>query len=166
MLNVTRPSARLVGGALIGVMVLGSAIGAEAATKKKPAKHKAPVKVTRTVKLSYTGGCTADIVAVGASERGTCSSFGAGGWNLPLKATEKYVTVTVTDASGRAVPGAFWETGGTGGTSKTVPFCGAMKDYVAPTGTATLALDAVGVVTSCPGLATQGTVTVVFSNLP
>ena len=37
MLNVQRPSARLIGGALVGVMVLGSAMGAEAATKKKSA---------------------------------------------------------------------------------------------------------------------------------
>jgi len=164
MLNVSRPSARLVGGALVATMVLGSAMGAEAATKKK--KHKAVVKTTRTVKLSYTGGCTVETPAGGASERGQCSSFGAGGWDLPLKAGEKYVTVTVTDNSGRATSGAFWETGGTAGTSKTVPFCGAMKDYAPPTGTATLALNAVGAVADCPGAATQGTVTVVFSNLP
>ena len=57
MINFHRPSARLIGAALVGVMVLGSALGAEAATKKKAKK---PVKVTRTVTLSYTGGCTID----------------------------------------------------------------------------------------------------------
>lgn len=165
MVGFTRPSARLIGGALVGVMVLGSAISAEAATHHKK-KVRKPVKVTRTVTLSYTGGCTLDLVAVGASERGTCSSVGAAGWDLPLKTGEKYVTVTVTDASGRATPGAFWEAGGAGGTSTTVPFCGAIKDYVPQTGTATLALDAVGAITACPGLATEGTVKVVFSNLP
>ena len=162
--HARRPSARLIGGALVVLMIFGTALGADASTKKH---HKAVVKkTTRTVKLSYTGGCTLDIVAVGASERGQCSSVGAAGWDLPLKAGEKYVSVTVTDHSGRATPGAFWETGGTGGTSKTVPFCGSTKDYTAPAGTVTMALDAVGAIAGCPGLATQGTVTVVFSNLP
>ena len=164
MFNVQRPSARLIGGALVGVMVLGSALGAEAATKKK---HKKPVKVTRTVTLKYSGGCSLDTPLVGASLQGDCAGYGAAGWALPAKATEKYVSVTVVDSSGRKTPAAFWEPNGPNGTSTTTDFCASMKDYVVPgSGTVTLALDAVGIRTSCPGLATQGTVTVVFSNLP
>lgn len=164
MIKMHRPSARLIGSALVGVLVLGSALGAEAATKKKPKK---PVKVTRTVTLSYTGGCTLETPAVGASLQGTCSNAGAAGWEMATKTGEKYVTVSVTDASGRATAGAFWEAGGANGTSTTTKFCGAMKDYVVPVGsTVKLALDAVGATTACPGFATQGTVKVVFSNLP
>jgi hypothetical protein len=153
------------GGALIGVLVLGSAVGAEAATKKKAKK---PVKVTRTVSLSYTGGCSIESPAGGASPQGDCASFGAGGWVIPTKSTEKYASVTVVDSSGRTIGGAFWEPGGTGGTSVTTDFCGALKDYSVPVGLGhvTLALDAVYVATDCPGVATQGTVKVVFSNLP
>ena len=164
MINVQRPSARLIGGALVGVMVLGSAIGAEAATKKKAKK---PVKVTRTVTLSYQGGCSLDTPAVGASLQGDCATYGFGGWEIPTKAGEKYATVTVTDSTGRATAGAWWEAGGPNGTSTTTDFCGSMKDYSVPVGgSVKLALDAVGIRTDCPGLATQGTVKVVFSNLP
>lgn len=164
MFEAKRPGARLIGGALVGVMIFGTALGADAATKKKPRK---PVKVTRTVTMKYTGGCTVDTPAVGASGRGDCASAGAGGWDIPTRPSEKYATVTVTDASGRATSGAFWEPGGANGTSNTIPFCGSIKNYVVPvSGSVTLALDAVGAVTTCPGLATQGTVKVVFSNLP
>jgi hypothetical protein len=157
---------RLMGAALVGVMVLGSAVGAEAATHKKKAVKK-PVKVTRTVTLSYTGGCTIDTPAVGASPQGDCAGFGAAGWQLPTKTGEKFASVTVTDASGRVTSGAFWEPGGAGGTSTTTDFCGSIKNYAVPVGgSVTLALDAVGAVAACPGFATQGTVKVVFSNLP
>lgn len=162
MFEGNRPSARLIGGALVCLMVLGSALGAEAATKKKPRK---PVKVTRTVTLSYVSGCTADTPAGAASETGNCATFGGGGWDLTTKPTEKYATVTVTDATGRNVGGAFWE--GSGTNSSTTDFCGSLKNYVVPAGGAVkLALDALGATTKCPGLATQGTVKVVFSNLP
>ena len=164
MIDFKRPSARLIGGALVGVLVLGSAVGAEAATKKKAKK---PVKVTRTVTLNYTGGCTIDTPAVGASLQGYCSSAGAAGWVIATKAGEKYASVTVSDASGRSTSGAFWEAGGPNGTSTTTDFCGSIKNYAVPAGgSVTLALDAVGAVAACPGFATQGTVKVVFSNLP
>ena len=164
MIDSQRPSARLIGGAVVGLMVLGSAVGAEAATHKKAKK---PVKVTRTVTLTYTGGCTVE-AGVGASPQGDCASFGAAGWVLPLKKGEKYASVSVVDASGRAAAGSFWEPDGPNGTSTTTDFCGSLKDYVVPpTDTSvTIALDAVGVRTSCPGTVTQGTVKVVFSNLP
>jgi hypothetical protein len=162
MFDGNRPSARLIGGALVGVMVLGSALGAEAATKKKVKK---PVKVTRTVTLKYAGGCSIETPAVVGSLTSSCSTVGAAGYAVATKATEKYVTVTVTDATGRAVPGAFWE--GSGTTSSTNDFCGALKNYVVPAGgSVKLALDAVGGRRACPGVATQGTIKLVFSNLP
>lgn len=168
MINVQRPSARLIGGALVGVMVLGSAIGAEASTHKKKAKK--PVKVTRTVTLSYNGGCTAEVSAGGASTAGSpgaCSSVGAANWSLTPKVGEKFISITVTDASGRSVPGQFWEKGSGTGNDTEIPFCGAMKNYQFPIGSPVLLdLDAAGAVASCPGFATQGTIKAVFSNLP
>jgi hypothetical protein len=166
MIKIQRPSVRVTGAALIGVMVLGSAVGAEAATHKKKAAKK-PVKVTRTVTFQYTGGCSVETPAVGLSSPVACSSFGAGGWVIPTKAGEKYATVSVVDNSGRTIGGAFWEPGGAGGTSVTTDFCGSLKDYAVPVGgSVTLKLDAVLVATDCPGIATQGTVKVAFSNLP
>ena len=166
MLNVQRPSARLIGGALVGVMVLGSAMGAEAATKKKPKK---PVKHTRTVTMNYTGGCTAEAWPSPGNGGGgsvVCPA-GAAGYTMQAKPGEKFVSITVTDASGRKVPGQFWEKGGGTANDTEIAFCGAMKNYQFPAdGSVLLDLDAVGAVTSCPGTATQGTIKLVFSNLP
>jgi hypothetical protein len=162
MFDGNRPSARLIGGALVGVMVLGSALGAEAATKKKVKK---PVKVTRTVTLTYNGGCSIETPAVVGSLTSSCGQFGAAGWAVPTKAAEKFATITVKDATGRGVPGAFWE--GSGTNSTTTDFCGALKNYVVPAGgSVKLALDAIGGRQSCPGTATHGTITIAFSNLP
>jgi len=158
MLNHARPGARAIGAAVVAILVLGSAVGAEAATKKKVVKH------TRAVTLTYRGGCTVDDPAVSASDTSGCSMFGAAGWQVPAKSTERFVTVTVTDATGQKVPGAFWT--GSGANGHTTAFCGSMKDYGVPQGGVVLALDAIGAVTKCPGLATQGTVKLVFSNLP
>ena len=164
MITISRPSVRLIGGALVGVMVLGSAVGAEAATHKKKAAKK-PVKVTRTVSLSYISGCTVDTPGGALSDTSGCSTFGGGGWAVPTKPGEKYASVVVTDSSGRATAGAFWEGSGANGT--TTDFCGSLKNYVVPVGgSVRLALDAVGATTKCPGFATQGTVKIVFSNLP
>jgi len=160
MFDDKRPGARLIGAALVGVMIFGTALGAEAATKKK---HKV-VRHTRTVTLSYKGGCSVDTPEGAVSDTSGCSGFGGGGWEVPTQAGEKYVSVTVTDATGRNVAGAFWE--GSGTNSTTTDFCGSMKDFTAGPGSVVLALDAVGARTACPGLATQGTVKLVFSNLP
>jgi hypothetical protein len=159
MLNHARPSVRAIGAAVVATLVLGSAVGAEAATKKKKV-----VRHIRTVTLNYRGGCTVDDPAVSASDTSGCSTFGAAGWQVPAKSTEKFVTVTVTDATGQKVPGAFWT--GSGANGHTTSFCGSMKDYGVPAGGVVLALDAVGAIAACPGLATQGTVKLVFSNLP
>lgn len=165
MLNVNRPSARLIGGSLVAVMVLGSALGAEAATKKK-AKHKAVVKTTRTVTLKYSGPCGLDTPAILGGFGDTCTPYGAAGWVLQAKPTEKFVSISVKDSSGSQVPGDFWEKGGGTANDTAIPFCGAMKDYTVPSG-GSIQLDLpVNVAAKCPGFPTQGTVTLVFSNLP
>ena len=161
-MSANKPSVRLIGSALVGVMIFGTALGAEAATKKKAKK---PVRHTRTVTLSYVSGCTVDTPAGAASETGNCATFGGGGWDITARPGEKFVSIAVKDASGRNVGGAFWE--GSGTNSTTFDFCGSLKNYVAPAdGAIKLALDAVGATTKCPGGATQGTATLVFSNLP
>jgi hypothetical protein len=162
MIGTQRPTARVVGAAVVAAMVLGSAVGAQAATRKKAKKR--VVRHTRTVTLTYTGGCTVEDPVVTGSDTSGCSSFGGGGWAVPTRAGERFVTATVTDATGQQVPGAFWT--GSGTKSNADAFCGAVKDYRFAPGSVVLALDAVGATPACPGLATQGTVRLVFSNLP
>src|SRR3954451_17857832 len=162
-----KPGVRLIGSALDGVMIFGTALGAEAATKKKVVKK--PVKHTRTVTLSYTGGCTVDLDA-GASEGfatpGACSVIGAANEAQTAKVGEKFVSIAVKDASGRSVPGEFIEKGSGTGNDTAIRFCGAMKNYQFPAdGSVSVSLDAAGAVSACPGFATQGTITLVFSNL-
>jgi len=163
-----KPGVRLIGSALVGVMIFGTALGAEAATKKKVVKK--PVKHTRTVTLAYKGGCTAEINAGGASgggSLGACSTLGAANYSLTAHPGEKFVSITVADATGRQVPGQFWEKGSGTANDTEIAFCGAMKNYQFPgDGSILLDLDAIGAVSSCPGTATQGTITLVFSNLP
>src|SRR4051812_28761252 len=159
-----KPGVRLIGSALVGVMIFGAALGAEAATKKKVKK---PVKHTRTVTLTYKGGCTVESPAATGSPN-ACGTLGLAGYSLAARSGEKYVSVKVADASGRLVPGQFWEQAADPLANDTeIPFCGALKNYQFPPGTPIdLNLDAVGGVRACPGAATQGTITLVFSYLP
>jgi hypothetical protein len=76
------------------------------------------------------------------------------------------LTVKVKDATGRPVPGQFWVKSSKVANDTEIAFCGALKNFQFPTPNILLDLDAIGGVTSCPGLATSGTITLVFSNLP
>jgi len=155
--------ARVIGALVVASLVLASAVGAEAATKKKVVK-----RTTRTVTLTYTGGCTIEAWDGGsgvASRPGACSSAGAADWTLAAKKGERYLTIKAVDASGLSVPGDIWVQG-SGLLSTEYQFCGATKDFKLPAPSFDLALDSVGAVRSCPGLATSGKITVVFSNLP
>jgi hypothetical protein len=163
MMQRHRPGARLIGSAVIATLVLGSAVGAEAATKKKVVKH------TRTVTLNYRGGCTVEAntpVVTGAASPGACTAFGGASYTLAARRGEKYLTVKVKDATGRPVPGQFWVKSSKVANDTEIAFCGALKNFQFPTPNILLDLDAIGGVTSCPGLATSGTITLVFSNLP
>lgn len=151
--------------ALVSTAALSLALSATAdAAKKPPAK---PKKVTRTVTLKYQGGCT--VAAMGAAAApGACTTIGAASFpDVAAFKGEKYVTVTVADASGKAVPGELWYKGTTTGGDTRIPFCGSTKNFKLDNGgDFTMDLDAVNVDTACPGAATQGTVTIVYSNLP
>jgi hypothetical protein len=154
--------ARLIAGGLIATTVLATAVGAEAATKKKSTKV---VKHTRTVTLTYNGGCTIE-VPVGAAAPGQCAAIGAASYDLTAQKGEQYVSVSVSDGSGQTVPGQFWITGSSVGGDTEIPFCGSLKDFKFPVASFSLDLDAIGLVASCPGAATSGTIKLTFSNLP
>jgi hypothetical protein len=158
MLKFTRPSHRVLGGAVVATLVLGSAVGAEAAAKK-------PVKHTRTVKVAYTGGCgiVVNVAGSGASAApGNCVLGGT--YDVTPNKGEKYVTLTVSDATGRPVGGEIW-TVSNGTSSQNQPFCGGVKDFIL-TGGVTVDLNTPALDSTCPGGATQGTLTIAYSNLP
>ena len=151
--------------ALISTAAVSFALSATADAAKKP------VKKTRTVTLKYTGGCTIDLgtpLVNAAASPAACTSAGAASFpDVAAYKGEKYVTVTVADASGRPVPGELWFKGSSVGNDTQVAFCGSLKNYKLDLGgDFTMDLDAVGAVVSCPGTATQGTVKIVYSNLP
>jgi hypothetical protein len=162
MFATSATGARLIAGGLIATTLLATAVGAEAATKKKPVKV---VKHTRVVTLSYRGGCTVE-VPVGAATPGQCAAIGAASYSLTAQKGEQYVSVSVTDATGRSVPGQFWIQGSQVAGDTEIAFCGSMKNFKFPVPAFDLDLDAVGLVASCPGVATSGTIKLTFSNLP
>src|SRR4051812_50071794 len=110
MFGDKRPGARLIGGALVGVMIFGTALGAEAATKKV----KKPVKHTRTVTLKYTGGCTVDLDAggnKGFATPGARTLVGAAHEGQTAKPGGKEGSIAGKEASGRTLPGGVIEKG-------------------------------------------------------
>src|SRR4051794_2924644 len=82
MFTFDRVSTRLIGAAAIAALVVGTGVGADAATKKK--KHKPIIRVS---KIAYQGGCGIDL-AVAAATPGTCVLGGS--YVLALKPGEKY----------------------------------------------------------------------------
>ncbi|HET7312659.1 MAG TPA: hypothetical protein VFJ17_15185 [Mycobacteriales bacterium] len=155
MFKIDRVSTRLIGGVAIGTMIVGSAMGAEAATKKKK-----PKPIIRTEKIPYQGGCGIDL-AVAQATPGSCV-LGAS-YDLSLKKGEKYISISVADDVSPDVPGILWL--GTGLNAPNQAFCSTIKNFPAA-GTAP-SLDLFdGPDASCAGSAFTGTVTVTFSSNP
>jgi hypothetical protein len=166
MRSLRRPGYRALGFLVMGSLLVGSAAGAEAATKKKKV-----VKHTRVVTLKYTGACTVagNTPAVTfAFSSSSCPPGAADYSGFDAQPGEKYLTVKVTDSTGRPVHGELWLTTGSGtaANDKNQEFCGALTDYLLTQRTFSLDLDAATVDASCPGGATSGTITATWSNLP
>jgi len=159
--KLDRVPARLIGGAAIAALVVGTGVGAEAATKKK--KHKAK-SIVRVVKMSYQGGCGVTARASGNGPSATPGQCALGdSYDLALKPGEKYLSVSVADDNMPGVPAVLWLS--TGLNAKNQAFCTAIKNFPALGTQPSLDLFD-GVDTDCPGSATQGTITVTFSSKP
>ncbi|MGI8775032.1 MAG: hypothetical protein ACR2KQ_08485 [Actinomycetota bacterium] len=150
---------------LILIMVLGLILGAvstaEAGKKKKKKKQK---KVEREATGTYTSTI---VVAVG-----TCSQQDAVNCvRIPSGPDEKYITATVTDATGQGVPVAVKaDLDGDNSTEKLYgTFCGETEEpiEVDPGVEVTfwVGVTADTAALACPP-ATEGSIDVVFSNLP
>jgi hypothetical protein len=146
--------------AVLLAIAVPAASTASAATKKKPRK---PVKHVRTISFTYSNPCAVTI--------NSAAVYGPGASNCPTdfqistSKTEKYMSVTITDKTGQAVPVTFVEDAVASSASWEV-ICGkSVNTDVAPSDTYDLN-PAFSIGDTCPVSATQGTVTVKLSNLP
>ena len=154
MLKPERVSTRLIGGLAIATMVAGSAVGAEAATKKK---HR---PIIRVQKIAYQGGCGIDLAAAQATP-GQCVIGDS--YDLALRPGEKFISVAVADDVSPDVPGILWL--GTGLNAPNQAFCTTIKNFPAAGTQPSLDLFD-GPDASCAGSAFTGTITVTFSSNP
>lgn len=137
---------------------------ATAATKKKTVKK--PVKHVRTITFKYSNPCGFTLNSrAGYGPGGTITSECPAAAQVSTSKTEKYMSVTITDATGQAVPVTFVEDA----SATTVAWeivCGKATNLeVSPSDTYDLN-PVVSIGDTCPVPPTQGTVTVKLSNLP
>lgn len=158
-------TAGLLAGALVGPADAGK-------KKKKPAPPPAPVKVERVVEVEYavpnlglaTDGAAAGVCMLDVNNPGNCVS-------VPLQAGEAYVKVEAADATGQKVFGFLsqGDTDGDGVGNLYGDFCGAHEEPVEMLSqSVALQLNVYnGARGACvPSIATSGTLTVTFSNIP
>jgi hypothetical protein len=150
--------------AVLAVVALtATAGGASAATKPKSA----PKKHSRTLTLTYTsaGVTTHSLTGVGSMQScppagfNNCLTFSTG-------RDEKYISISAKDGTGQPVGISFYPGGGSGVSTESF-VCGSATNVDIASGTDwSLSPDSATVDPACPGVATQGTVTVVLSNRP
>jgi hypothetical protein len=149
---------RAAGAALVAATVLGTGVAAHAAGTT----HRAKI---RKVTLHYTTGCGAVVDVDGNGVTGSPGACALSAeYQLTRKRTEKYLSIVVTDQTGRAVPGSLWLSSGAG-TADSEAFCGALKNFPMTKSSYPMDLNS-GVATSCPGEPTTGTIVVTYSNIP
>jgi hypothetical protein len=151
--------------ALVAGLLAGALVGPAEAKKKK----KKPQKVTRTAEAPYQfpGFGTAS-VGVGCSPAlGSCGNFTVGG-------DERFLKVTLTDATGTPTPFSVAQDTEPGDPTNTIEtnhgtFCGTTGDApinILPGYELTIFIWAWGDALCPTGVGTTGTVTAEFSNLP
>jgi hypothetical protein len=158
MFKLDRVPVRLIGGVAVAAMVVGTGMGADAATKKKKKV------IIRTVTFDYQGGCGITAKASGTGPSATPGQCVLGAsYDLALKPGEKYISVAVADSNSPSVPAILWLSTGLNAASQ--DFCTSIKNFPAAGTQPSLDLFD-GVDSDCPGLATTGKITVTFSSAP
>ena len=154
--RMTRLMAIGVAGALL---VFGIQAGpAEAGKKKK--------KVERTEERQYVGA-----TGVRGAQDSPCAGEPVGCVVFPIEPGERFVSIEVADATGGDVWASVYIYGYTDGTDVHEHVCGGSEaPLTLASGLEELVVITTqttgGVTNPCPGPATQGTVTAVFSNVP
>jgi hypothetical protein len=146
--------------ALLAIAV-PTAATATAATKRKPAPK--PVKKVRTITLTYSNPCGVTLNSSAAYGPGASNCTTP--YQISTTKTEKYMSVTINDKSGQAVPVTFVEDASSGQVAWEI-ICGKGTNLaVSPNDTYDLN-PVVAVGNTCPVPPTQGTIVVKLSNLP
>jgi hypothetical protein len=146
-------------GVVAALLVAGvGAVPAEAGKKKK--------KVERTEERQYVGA-----TGVRGAQDSPCAGEPLGCVVFPIEPGERFVSVDVADASGDDVWASVYIYGYSDGTDVHEHICGSSEAPLAlAKGLEELVVITTqttgGVTNPCPGPATQGTVTAVFSNVP
>ena len=157
---------RVVGLTVIGAVAVAVSAPSEASTKTKHAKK--PAKHTRVETLTYAAPCAVHA----ANGDGTHPSATA---ILPVCLTsglpristapkiEPYVSLTVTDTTGRPVHGEIWTQAGNGD-AQYIGFCGTLRPTSIPPGAYIVSIDSVSIDPTCPSVGTSGTIAVKYTN--
>lgn len=147
---------------LVVVGLVTTTATASAAAKPKTV----PKKQTRTLTLAYSfaGATTHTAVGLGSVQgcgpTPNCLSFSTA-------KDEKYISISTKDASGQSVGVSIYPDSGSSGVSTETVYCASVQSgHIAPASAWTLTADTLTVDPACPGLATQGTVTIILSNRP
>lgn len=149
-----------------GVLVVVGLVATAATASAAPKPKTVPKKQTRTLTLAYSfaGATTHTAVGLGSVQgcgpTPNCLSFST-------TKNEKYISISTKDAAGQSVGVSIYPDTGTNGVSTETFYCASAQSAdIAPASAWTLAADTLTVDPACPGLATQGTVTIILSNRP
>lgn len=147
---------RMIVGALVFSLALGTLTVAEAGKKKKK-----PKKKTRVVESTYDAPAIGSGAGVCLGATNSCGDIATGG-------NERFVMIEISDQAGLDVYASVGQdVDGDGFTDNSVTICGKSEEAIPiePGIALTIFPWAVGR-PDCPGVATTGTVTAKLSNLP
>ena len=155
----TRRTGLVAVGVAAALLVVGVQVGpAEAGKKKK--------RVERTEQRQYVAA-----TGVRGAQDSPCAGEPIGCVVFPIEPGERFVSIEVADASGDDVWASVYVNGYSDGTDPHEHVCGSSEGPLAlAAGLEELVVITTqttgGVTNPCPGPATQGTVTGIFSNVP
>ncbi|HVF53986.1 MAG TPA: hypothetical protein VNC78_10360 [Actinomycetota bacterium] len=146
--------------ALLVVTLAGSATAALAAPKKKPKK------VERVAEGVYQTPAVAPYIGPASSGAISCEPQGSapGCVSFPMQAGELYVDIALADQAGQAVYAKLFDSN----FEELGEVCGASDQPIVVSGTAEVIVAIIEgpCADATPALATTGTITATFSNLP
>lgn len=143
-------SKRVLSLAVAAGLLVGSQTVAEGASRKKKRE-----RVQRVVTLTYD----APAIGVAGGPAGVCVSTGC--IQVAVGSRERYVSIEIDDATGLSSPAVVDMGGGSD-----VYVCGATESPLQTSGGEIVVWIHPAAITGCTGLASTGTVTLTFSNLP
>jgi hypothetical protein len=144
------------------------------ATAKKKKKKKPPVRVERVVDISYSAPGAGVSGPAGTASGGICPFADPTTQQcieVPLEPGDKYIKVEITDTSGQNVAGYIsqGDTDGDGIGNLYGDFCGGHEEFIpleSPSAPVRISFYNGVCADNSPAIATTGTITVTFSNLP